>query len=115
MIPLAALIGLMFVVSQKTFAWGSFNALRKVPRSDALVVVAVTVITVFTDLAIAVITGVIISALVFAWQHAKHITVSTTRRTRLEGLRPAKARCSSPRRRLSQTCFTPARTIRTKW
>ncbi len=75
LIPIAALVGLMFVVSQKTFAWGSFNALRRVPRSDALVVVAVTVITVFTDLAIAVITGVIISALVFAWQHAKHIQV----------------------------------------
>lgn len=77
MIPLAALIGLMFVVSQKTFAWGSLAAMRKVPRSDALVVVAVTAITVLTDLAIAVVTGVIISALVFAWQHAKHIKVQT--------------------------------------
>jgi SulP family sulfate permease len=73
LIPIAALIGLMFVVSQKTFAWGSLNALRRVPRSDAFVVVAVTVITVFTDLAIAVVTGVIISALVFAWKHARHI------------------------------------------
>jgi SulP family sulfate permease len=73
MIPLAALIGLMFVVSEKTFEWGSLNALRRVPKSDAFVVVAVTLITVVTDLAIAVITGVIISALVFAWQHAKHI------------------------------------------
>jgi SulP family sulfate permease len=75
MIPLAALIGLMFMVSEKTFEWGSLTAMRKVPRSDAFVVVAVTVITVFTDLAIAVVTGVIISALVFAWQHAKHIEV----------------------------------------
>jgi SulP family sulfate permease len=74
-IPLAALIGLMFVVSEKTFEWGSLNALRRVPKSDAFVVVAVTVITVFTDLAIAVVTGVIIAALVFAWQHAKHIEV----------------------------------------
>ncbi|MHB1145935.1 MAG: SulP family inorganic anion transporter [Thiobacillus sp.] len=73
LIPIAALIGLMFVVSQKTFAWGSLVALRRVPKSDAFVVVAVTVITVFTDLAVAVITGVIISALVFAWQHARHI------------------------------------------
>jgi SulP family sulfate permease len=73
LIPIAALIGLMFVVSQKTFEWGSLAALRRVPRSDALIVVAVTVITVFTDLAIAVVTGVIISALVFAWQHARHI------------------------------------------
>ena len=76
MIPLAALIGLMFVVSEKTFEWGSLTALRRVPKSDAFVVVAVTVMTVFTDLAIAVVTGVIISALVFAWQHAKHIDVS---------------------------------------
>ncbi|MDD5365179.1 MAG: SulP family inorganic anion transporter [Gallionellaceae bacterium] len=79
MIPLAALIGLMFVVSEKTFEWGSLNAMRKVPRSDAFVVVAVTVITVLTDLAIAVVTGVIISALVFAWQHAKHIEVRVGR------------------------------------
>ncbi|BCB27426.1 sodium-independent anion transporter [Sulfurimicrobium lacus] len=77
MIPLAALIGLMFMVSEKTFEWGSFTAMCKVPKSDAFVVVAVTVITVFTDLAIAVVTGVIISALVFAWQHAKHINVQT--------------------------------------
>lgn len=76
LIPIAALIGLMFVVSQKTFAWGSLAALRRVPRSDAFVVIAVTVITVFTDLAIAVVTGVIIAALVFAWQHAKHIEIS---------------------------------------
>lgn len=76
MIPIAALIGLMFVVSEKTFEWGSLATLRRVPKSDAFVVVAVTVITVLTDLAIAVVTGVIISALVFAWQHAKHIDVS---------------------------------------
>jgi SulP family sulfate permease len=75
LIPVAALVGLMFVISQKTFEWGSLAALRRVPKSDAFVVIAVTVITVFTDLAIAVITGVIISALVFAWQHAKHIDV----------------------------------------
>jgi SulP family sulfate permease len=73
LIPIATLIGLMFVVSQKTFAWGSLNALRRVPKSDAFVVVAVTVITVFTDLAIAVVTGVIIAALIFAWQHARQI------------------------------------------
>ncbi|MBU1691796.1 MAG: SulP family inorganic anion transporter [Gammaproteobacteria bacterium] len=77
MIPLAALIGLMFMVSEKTFEWGSLTTLRKVPRSDTFIVVAVTLITVFTDLAIAVVTGVIIAALVFAWQHAKHINVRT--------------------------------------
>ena len=75
MIPLAALIGLMFVVSEKTFEWGSFRLFGKVPTADVLVVVTVAVVTVLTDLAIAVVVGVIISALVFAWQHAKHIEV----------------------------------------
>ncbi len=78
MIPLAALIGLMFVVSQKTFAWGSLRLFGKVPAADALVVVTVAVVTVLTDLAIAVMVGVIISALVFAWQHAKTISVNVT-------------------------------------
>ena len=73
-IPLAALVGLMFVVSQKTFAWGSLQTLRKIPRQDALTVVGVTVITVFTDLAVAVLCGVVFAALVFAWQHAKRMT-----------------------------------------
>jgi SulP family sulfate permease len=72
-IPLAALIGVMFFVSEKTFEWGSLQALRKIPRSDAIIVVAVTVVTVFTDLAVAVLLGVTIAALVFAWQQAKHI------------------------------------------
>ena len=76
-IPLAALIGVMFFVSEKTFEWGSLTALKKIPRSDAIIVVAVTVVTVFTDLAIAVILGIVIAALVFAWQHAKQINVKT--------------------------------------
>ncbi|ADL56124.1 SulP family inorganic anion transporter [Gallionella capsiferriformans] len=75
MIPLAALIGLMFVVSEKTFEWGSFRLFGKVPHADLLVIITVAVVTVITDLAIAVIAGVIISALVFAWQHAKNIEV----------------------------------------
>jgi SulP family sulfate permease len=77
-IPLAALIAVMFVVSEKTVEWGSLRVLHKVPRHDALIIVAVTVITVLTDLAIAVIAGVIIAALVFAWQHAKQIKVQTS-------------------------------------
>ncbi|MGZ8945357.1 MAG: SulP family inorganic anion transporter [Methylococcaceae bacterium] len=77
-IPLAALIGVMFFVSQKTFEWGSLQVLHKIPRSDAVIVIAVTVVTVFTDLAIAVVLGVVIAALVFAWEHAKHINVKTT-------------------------------------
>ncbi|MGL6041964.1 MAG: SulP family inorganic anion transporter, partial [Deefgea sp.] len=76
MIPLAALIGVMFVVCQKTFEWSSLQALRKIPRQDAIIVIGVTVITVLTDLAIAVLAGVVFAALVFAWQHAKQIQVS---------------------------------------
>lgn len=76
-IPLAALIGVMFVVAEKTFEWGSLQALNKIPRSDAFIVVAVTIVTVFTDLALAVVLGVVIAALVFAWEHAKHINVTT--------------------------------------
>lgn len=74
-IPLAALIGVMFIVVIGTFEWSSFRVLRKVPRSDAMVLVLVSAVTVATDLAIAVIVGVIVSALVFAWEHAKHILV----------------------------------------
>ena len=76
-IPLAALIALMFVVSEKTFEWASLRVLHKVPRHDAFVIIAVTVVTVLTDLAIAVFVGVIISALAFAWQHAKTIRANT--------------------------------------
>ena len=76
MIPLAALIGVMFVVCEKTFEWGSLRLLRKIPRTDAFVIVAVTIVTVLTDLAIAVVAGVIIGALAFAWEQAKRIRVT---------------------------------------
>lgn len=79
-IPLAALVGVMFVVAQQTFAWGSLRVLGKVPRNDALVIIAVTVITVFTDLAIAVLFGIVIAALNFAWQHAREIRVEVKSR-----------------------------------
>ncbi|WP_213880753.1 SulP family inorganic anion transporter [Pseudomonas sp. dw_358] len=69
-IPLAALAGVMFVVAQQTFAWGSLRVLGKVPLTDALVIIAVTVVTVCTDLATAVLCGIVIAALAFAWQHA---------------------------------------------
>ncbi len=71
LIPVAALAGIMLVVCYNTFEWSSFRRLRRMPKSDALVMIAVTLITIFTDLAVAVISGVIISALVFAWQHAR--------------------------------------------
>lgn len=70
-IPLAALVGVMFMVAYETFAWSSLRVLRKVPRQDALVIVAVTLITVFTDLATAVMCGVVVAALSFVWQHAR--------------------------------------------
>jgi SulP family sulfate permease len=76
-IPLAALIGVMFVVCEKTFEWGTFRLFGKVPRADALVIVLVAGVTLAFNLASAVLVGVIVSALVFAWQHAKRIRVST--------------------------------------
>lgn len=77
MIPLAALVGIMFMVVLGTFEWSSFRIIKKIPRSDALILILVSGITVVFDLAIAVVVGVIASALVFAWQHAKHIHVVT--------------------------------------
>jgi sulfate permease, SulP family len=75
MIPLAALIGVMFVVAEKTFEWGSFRLFGKVPKKDIVVGLLVGGVTIVSDLAIAVILGVIVSALIFAWEHAKQIKV----------------------------------------
>lgn len=72
-IPIAALVGVMFMVVIGTFAWSSFRILNKIPISDVIVLVAVSSLTVIFDLAIAVIAGVIISALVFSWENAKRI------------------------------------------
>ena len=72
-IPLAALVGVMFMVVIGTFAWSSFRILNKIPISDAIVLIAVSAITVWQDLAVAVLCGVIISALVFAWKNATMI------------------------------------------
>ena len=63
----------MFMVVIGTFAWSSFRILHKIPLADAIVLIAVSAITVWKDLAIAVIAGVIISALVFAWKNATMI------------------------------------------
>ena len=73
MIPIAALVGVMFMVVIGTFAWNSLKILFFVPKSDALVTVLVTMVTVLEDLAVAVIVGVIVSALVFAWKSASKI------------------------------------------
>lgn len=72
-IPLAALVGVMFMVVIGTFAWSSVRIVNKIPLSDALVMIVVTAITVWQDLALAVLAGVIISALVFAWKNATMI------------------------------------------
>jgi len=72
-IPIAALVGVMFMVVIGTFAWSSFRILHKIPLSDAIVLILVSAITVWQDLAIAVIAGVIVSALVFAWKNATMI------------------------------------------
>lgn len=76
-IPMAALVGVMFVVVLATFEWSSLRIFRKIPVTDAFVLVLVSAVTVFTDLAIAVVVGVIVSALVFAWEHAKHININS--------------------------------------
>jgi SulP family sulfate permease len=70
-VPVAVLIGIMFMVSIGTFEFSSLRRIKHMQKSDAFVLLTVTVITVFADLAIAVIAGIIISALVFAWEHAK--------------------------------------------
>ena len=73
MVPIAALVGVMFIMVIETFAWSSFRIMQKIPKTDALILVAVSLITVFVDLAVAVFVGVIIAALVFAWENATKI------------------------------------------
>jgi len=70
-IPVAVLVGIMFMVSIGTFEFSSLKRIKYMPSSDAFVLIVVTIITIFFDLAVAVIAGIIISALVFAWKHAK--------------------------------------------
>ncbi|MET0051572.1 MAG: SulP family inorganic anion transporter [Candidatus Thiodiazotropha sp.] len=77
MIPVAALVGVMFMVVLGTFEWASFRLLGRIPLPDTIVGILVAVVTVLSDLAIAVIVGVVVSALVFAWEHAKHMAAET--------------------------------------
>ncbi len=89
-IPVAVLVGIMFMVSIGTFEWSSFSHIKHMPRTDAFVMITVTIITIFEDLAIAVIAGVIISALAFAWKHARiftktHIEADGTKVYELDG------------------------------
>ena len=76
-IPLAALVGVMFMVVIGTFAWNSLRILRRVPPMDAFVTLLVTVVTVMSDLAVAVVVGVIVSALAYAWNNARRIHAHT--------------------------------------
>ena len=77
LIPLAALVGVMFMVVIGTFAWNSLTILRKGPLTDAFVILLVTVVTVMEDLAVAVVVGVIVSALAYAWNNARRIHAKT--------------------------------------
>jgi SulP family sulfate permease len=72
-VPISSLVGVMFMVVFGTFAWSSFRIMNKIPFSDVFVLILVSVLTVVFDLAIAVIAGVIVSALVFSWENAKRI------------------------------------------
>lgn len=74
MVPMAALTGLMIMVAIGTFEWASLRTFRRMPKSDILVMVLVTLVTIFLhNLALAVLIGVVIAALVFAWDNAKRI------------------------------------------
>ncbi|WP_298675297.1 SulP family inorganic anion transporter [uncultured Lentibacter sp.] len=84
-IPLAALVGVMFMVVIGTFAWNSLTILRRVPLTDAFVTILVTIVTVAYDLAIAVVVGVIVSALAYAWNNATRIHAVTRESTTDEG------------------------------
>ena len=82
-VPIAALVGVMFMVVFGTFAWSSFRIMNKIPRTDVFVLILVSGMTVIFDLAIAVISGVIVSALVFSWENAKRIRAR--KRTKEDG------------------------------
>lgn len=76
-IPIAALVGVMFMVVIGTFEWSTFKSFGKIAKSEMLIIITVTLVTaIMHDLALAVFVGVILSALVFAWESSKHITVT---------------------------------------
>ncbi len=79
MIPMAALVGIMFIVVIATFEWTSLFKLKQIPRSDALVIIVVSSVTVFTNLAVSVVIGIVLSALVFAWEKGKKIESTVAR------------------------------------
>lgn len=77
LIPLAALVGVMFMVVYETFEWATFKFIRHIPFHDAVIIAVVTGVTVATDLAVAVMVGIILASLQFAWNSAKHIYAET--------------------------------------
>ena len=76
-VPIAALVGVMFVVVEKTFEWSSLRFFGKLPAADVVIGVLVAAMTIFLNITLAVVTGVILSALLFAWEHAKHMMITT--------------------------------------
>jgi len=77
-VPVASLVGIMLLVSQETFSWSSLRILRKIPKLDALVIALVSIVTVQHDLAVAVLAGIIASALGFAWGQSTTLSASAT-------------------------------------
>lgn len=77
LIPIAALTGIMFMVVIATFEWSTFRLMKNIKKTDGLIIVLVSVITVFEDLAVAVIVGIIVSALIFAWEKGKKVDVNS--------------------------------------
>ncbi len=84
-IPLAALVGVMFMVVIGTFAWNSLRIMRRIPLTDAFVIVLVTIVTVMFDLAVAVVVGVIVSALAYAWNNARRIHATNRTSNTMDG------------------------------
>ncbi len=78
MVPIGALVGLMFFVVIATFNWSSWKIMRGMSKADAFVMVLVTLLTVIFDLAVAVMAGIIVAALVFAWEHAEQVMLSVS-------------------------------------
>jgi SulP family sulfate permease len=72
------LVGVMFVVAAETFNWKSLLGMARIPEQDTMVMLVVTVVTVFTNLAVAVVAGIVIAALVFAWDHGQQLEVEIT-------------------------------------
>ena len=77
-IPVASLIGVMFMVVIATFEWSSLRLFGKIQKSEIMIIILVSAVTVFLDLAVAVGIGIIISALIYAWNSAKEIKIKVT-------------------------------------